>query len=280
MLSKCANVSKARRRDPPCFGDAMERAPDFRMARAMLFTRAMSSFRPRLLVRVSALVLGIGAAHCSGGLVVTDSAPDGGDDAGTRPDGAVQPPDGALPPRPLPPRTGKPGVHRASDASCASPRPPGTNRDAGAVPDSGSAPFQRCGSDAECTLGTNGRCLGSREGLTCSYDTCAADSDCASRPNGVCACRNLGGLGTNNQCTQGGNCKVDTDCAGGTGYCSPSFEVGCNLGFQGFFCHTPKDSCLGDSDCNEGADPRAGGSLCTYDPTAAKWACSRVICAG
>ena len=244
------------------------------MARTVLTIGFMKRFRGHFVSLLTA-ILGVGAAHCSGGIVVTNIASDGGvlPDAAPTPDGAVEP-DGAPVP---PPRSREPKVHRASDATCASMRPVGTNLDAGGVPDSGPSPYQRCKSDAECTAGTNGRCTASRIGLTCTYDTCAADSDCT-QTNGVCACRDQGGLGTNNQCTQGGNCRVDADCAGGKGYCSPSFDVGCNLGFQGFYCHTPKDDCLDDAECNPPGGP--GGGLCTYDAAVAKWACSRVMCAG
>jgi hypothetical protein len=39
---------------------------------------------------------------------------------------------------------------------------------------------------------------------------------------------------------------------------------------HGYFCHTPKDACLDDSDC-------AGGT-CNFDLTSKAWMCTGVIC--
>jgi hypothetical protein len=44
---------------------------------------------------------------------------------------------------------------------------------------------------------------------------------------------------------------VDSDCA--SGYCSPSVgSLGTFYGIQGYYCHTPKDTCSNDSDCGGG----------------------------
>ena len=234
---------------------------------------------PRV-VSVIAVGLSMAALHCGAGTFVAvpgdgGSSSDGSSpaDATTTKDGDILVPPAEPPPPPPPPGTA-PKDHRPNAMSCASPRPAGYNTDAGAV-DSG-VPGFRCSSDAECTTGINGRCTSSRLGLTCTYDTCAKDSECTAGTNALCACRGQAG-GTGNQCSQGGNCRLDADCAGGKGYCSPTYAVGCNLSFQGFYCHTPTDTCLNDDDCNMGG---SSGGLCTYDPKVARWECSQIMCAG
>jgi hypothetical protein len=167
-----------------------------------------------------------------------------------------------------------PKVHRASAMTCDDMRPPGI-ADAGlesGAPDSG-VPDQ-CNQDSDCTMGKDGRCGYSRIGKQCSYDTCFADADCGN--NGVCVCRTGG---SNNHCAGGGGpgaCRVDADC-GAKGFCSPSAgSCGPGYGIQGYFCHTSSDTCVDDSDCQDGG--LAG--YCMFETTVKKWQCSNSICAG
>lgn len=126
-----------------------------------------------------------------------------------------------------------------------------------------------CGSDADCTDGDNGRCIQGR-GQFCTYDTCYADSDCGT---GVCECGQ--GVG-NNHCVSQGNCQVDTDCSGGQ-FCSPSLgSCGPYGGVVGYFCHTPEDECVNDSDCT-GSSPDAH---CSFNEESDRWTCSTAFCVG
>ncbi|MFI5300872.1 MAG: hypothetical protein ACHREM_22550 [Polyangiales bacterium] len=100
----------------------------------------------------------------------------------------------------------------------------------------------------------------------CSYDQCFADSDC---PGSVaCNCRASASDTVANICGTGSGCRIDSDC-GACGYCSPSYVSGeiCDGAKDQFFCHTPKDECIDDSDCS-----KSNGS-CNYDPTKGAFAC-------
>jgi hypothetical protein len=146
-----------------------------------------------------------------------------------------------------------------------------------------------CTQDADCTTGINGRCfeVGPMACMTdCSYDTCFSDSDCPS--NQPCECRQSASDSTANQCETGGNCRIDADCGQG-GYCSPSQVnnfclcpspalcgpgTSCSPGpcacgdscGHGYFCHTPVDTCVDDSDCD--------GATCNYDTVNNRWSCA------
>jgi hypothetical protein len=64
----------------------------------------------------------------------------------------------------------------------------------------------------------------------------------------------------------GSNCRVDSDC-GTDGYCSLSPRP-CNLPFdscRAYFCHTPRDKCTDDVDCDAGK--------CNYDTVNEYWSC-------
>ena len=119
-----------------------------------------------------------------------------------------------------------------------------------------------CRSHAECTEGENGRCeyrYYTRENV-CTYDECFADEDC---PAGiVCHCR--GDYG--NACYTEGNCLTDADC--GPGYCSPT-RYCLQRGFDGYYCHTPQDECIDDSDCQT-VDTNG---VCAYDAAVGRWIC-------
>ena len=158
--------------------------------------------------------------------------------------------------------------HRAAAMACAGPR---------SAFDLGYA-TGKCIKDAECTAGSNGRCVAFLgKPSFCSYDACSADADCGSAS--VCDCRN-GANWDANSCFHG-NCQVDADC-GATGYCSPSaVTIGfdCSTGVQqgsyGFFCHTPADECVDDADCGGGA---MGQGACLLQPDKAIWACQALLC--
>jgi hypothetical protein len=156
------------------------------------------------------------------------------------------------------------------------------------APDSGLA---QCHSHAECTAGNNGRCGGNgHDGWHCTYDECFEDSDCPSPDGGkgyaLCQCT-AGFRSDNNVCLGGDNlgppphttspmCRIDADC--GDGYCSPTFGACGNYsGVVSYYCHTPDDECIDDTDC--GADA-AFGPYCAYAPAVGHWKCSNSQCAG
>lgn len=160
--------------------------------------------------------------------------------------------------------------HRTAEPQCSVERAAG--------PLLGSLPFRgECGQDSDCTAGTNGRCLMSFPGGPyCSYDDCFSDTDCSNKL--ACVCRDSASSFDANTCMPSGGCLVDTDC-GPNGFCSPSLvaKLDCmcpsNVGGtydndrcgHGYFCHTQKDSCVNDSDCN--------GTTCAYDMVDNRWSC-------
>jgi hypothetical protein len=80
-------------------------------------------------------------------------------------------------------------------------------------------------------------------------------------PDGnVCVCSGVYG---GNTCVAR-NCRVDADCGDG-GYCSPQ-DAFCYNGAIGYFCHTPKDTCIDDTDC-------ALGARCVHDAATGAWGC-------
>jgi hypothetical protein len=79
-------------------------------------------------------------------------------------------------------------------------------------------------------------------------------------------------LGAGNQCLPG-NCKTDADC-GPAGYCSPNpSPCAAAGGVAAYYCHTPLDTCIDDSDC---AAYESG--VCFYDAGARDWACASDNC--
>jgi hypothetical protein len=185
--------------------------------------------------------------------------------------------------------------HRTAGSDCPAARGPGWTSAGACPPDGG---FLTCLDDSKCTQGTNGRCFGGPFACSssCTYDTCASDSDCpASEP---CACRASASDSTPNACATGSNCRVDTDC-GPCGFCSPSLvnnycqcmspdfcepdsgscsecdangctQVSCTCGGNcghGYFCHTPQDTCVNDSDCPV-------GNTCNYYVPSGLWRCT------
>jgi hypothetical protein len=160
--------------------------------------------------------------------------------------------------------------HRATAVACPSAR--------GSGPPTQPYPQKQsngCSSDSDCTAGKNGRCFPSEplvSGGGCSYDECFVDSDCATKT--PCACRASSTDNAANVCDPGGNCAVDSDC-GPNGYCSPSVSA-CG-GPAPYFCHTPADECIDDSDCppatSTGCETTA---FCAFDTQ--RWSCTQLTC--
>jgi len=161
--------------------------------------------------------------------------------------------------------------HRPDDSQCLGPAPMGTCNFGG------SGGPGMCSSDSQCAdAGPNGRCIESNGGAvycSCTVDTCADDSGCGK--DEVCACHGspyTGGAG--NHCVPG-NCRVDADC-GSVGWCSPSYSTnGCG-DIGGYYCHTPQDQCVNDSDC-----PTMNGPMnCSYDSGLRYWRCVQELLCG
>lgn len=155
-----------------------------------------------------------------------------------------------------------PAEHRAAAAACAPSRNP--------LPDGG---FASCSSNADCVSDGSAAAFSTCLHGSCTFDHCLTDADCGSHE--VCACSSdyYGGNAAfhGNVCVPG-NCRVDSDCGAG-GYCSPSRGY-CGT-FQGFYCHTAKDTCRdGAKDCG------TCGNACVYAPTTGAFMCASVICAG
>jgi hypothetical protein len=160
-----------------------------------------------------------------------------------------------------------PENHRASGAPCTDPAPPGNITCGADCPDT---PFFQCGSDSDCTAGRNGRCIGPGGPARsyCAYDACASDAECTnSQP---CACHGSTYANPWNNVCAPGNCRVDADC-GAHGYCSPAPSLGeCSGRLAGYYCHTPDDTCINDSDCET-------GKISTYSTASKRWACDGPI---
>jgi hypothetical protein len=152
-----------------------------------------------------------------------------------------------------------PQNHRPSDSACMTTPPVGSCSPGG--------PAAMCDEDSDCEDGVNGRCDNEAPapiaGCSCSYDTCAADSSC---PTGqTCACHDTPYVYGGNHCVTG-DCRVDADCGVG-GYCSPSIGLSSCGDIGGYYCHTPSDACVDDSDCSS-------FEVCAYDTGAKHWACA------
>jgi len=160
--------------------------------------------------------------------------------------------------------------HRPNDSQCLGPAPNGMCQPGDGGTDS-------CTLDSQCAdAGVNGRCIqniggpgggpGGQVACSCTSDTCADDSAC---PTGqTCSCHGSSYAdGAGNHCVPG-NCRVDSDCGPG-GWCSPTVSLSSCGRVAGYYCHTPKDQCVNDSDCPDG-----GSSLaCGYDTTTGHWSC-------
>lgn len=148
-----------------------------------------------------------------------------------------------------------PKVHRAASVSCIRTRGPGSP---------GSDPHG-CQSDADCG-GINGRCYTWYTNNICTFDACFTDADCSDGKLCECARDETNGGGSlGHHCVGTGNCRVDADC-GANGFCSPSYGWDRRSGSEGYFCHTPNDQCIDDSDCPNSAP-------CHFNQQSARWEC-------
>jgi hypothetical protein len=155
--------------------------------------------------------------------------------------------------------------HRTGDQQCSQPAAAG-NCSGGQPPDS-------CSSDAECTdAGLQARCIndGPLPGCHCTYDQCVHDTDCGGGK--ACACHGSTYVYDNGNSCVPGDCRVDSDC-GTQSYCSPSDNPMSCGALAGYFCHTPNDQCVDDSDCGSNA-------ACAYDAGAKLWTCKMVVLCG
>lgn len=159
----------------------------------------------------------------------------------------------------------EPDNHRPEEVVCDNERPateylPG--------PDDGEWP---CMVDADCTEGENGRCSAMpRWGWECTYDLCFEDSDCG---DSVCGCN--GHWGSDANVCRAGDCQVNADCGEG-GWCSPTYDdCGNYSGVTAYYCHTPEDECVNDSDCTEEFD-----GYCMFNSAVEHWVCSYSHCVG
>ncbi len=165
-----------------------------------------------------------------------------------------------------------PKVHRAVATTCPSTRAAGDQNENWETPGDTSL----CQKDSDCASGANGRCqlqwdATRNHRYACTYDECFADDACR---GGVCLCRVPGSVAAN-RCV-GGNCRIDSDCPGQ--YCSPSYLLGCGgMVWISYYCHTPEDECIDDSDCAEDGSSR-GQPYCEYNPAVAHWVCSWGSC--
>ena len=122
-------------------------------------------------------------------------------------------------------------------------------------------------------LDSNGRCVNSGRFAQCTYDECFNDEICGGT---VCLCRPEGSI-RNNRCLSRGNCLTDQDC-GENGYCSPTLgNCGNYGGVVGYFCHTPDDLCVNDSEC---MDSRMGPGSCRFISQNNRWECEYTECVG
>ena len=157
-----------------------------------------------------------------------------------------------------------PTAHRATATSCAgvysAPEPP-----------SGiDAATNGCTRHSDCDEGMNGKCITGNGYMgryyRCAYDNCTTDADCGSGT--LCYCTTSSAA----WCTYEGNCRVDADCGGGLySYCSPAMGSDCggSHSVSGYYCHTPQDSCIDDSDCK-------GTDYCNFDEYKASWQCTPI----
>lgn len=185
----------------------------------------------------------------------------------------VAPPNTPPPPPPPPDPTTQPPAqripdnHRADATDCDSERP------AGDVEGSDYPVEGYCKTDADCVDGERGRCENFRGISECTYDECIQDSECAT--GGPCGCE-MSFWSDANACLDG-NCRVDGDC-GEAGYCSPTLsECGNYSGVVGYWCHTPEDECVNDSEC---MNSDMGAGYCMYSSPVGHWVCSYSQCVG
>jgi hypothetical protein len=127
-----------------------------------------------------------------------------------------------------------------------------------------------CKSDHDCDAVNEAGVLfqGMCRAGVCRFDNqCSTDSDC---PSGTaCSCAgDLGPLSAGwNSCVLA-KCRTDSDCGPG-GVCSPSFLPGPCGHIDGWFCHTPQDTCATDDDCAL----QTSGMSCEHTAASGSWTC-------
>lgn len=161
--------------------------------------------------------------------------------------------------------------HRPDDSQCLGPAPAGTCNFGG------SSGAGMCSNDSQCAdAGVNGRCIENNGGAVycfCTSDTCADDTACPG--DQTCACHGSPYTsGAGNHCVPG-NCRVDADCGAG-GWCSPSYAPQSCGALGGYYCHTPQDKCVNDTDCPTSTGP----ATCSYDTTLGYWTCQQTALCG
>jgi hypothetical protein len=137
-------------------------------------------------------------------------------------------------------------------------------------------PPNECTKDSQCVSGNSGRCVESGGGVlfcACTYDTCQHDTDCPA--NELCACHGSPYTFNQGNTCKPGNCRVDADCGAG-GYCSPSYQTMSCGSLEGYFCHTPNDQCIDDTDCPSSQGP----AVCVYSSTNSRWECHQEALCG
>ncbi len=160
--------------------------------------------------------------------------------------------------------------HRPSPSMCDHERPPGTSPFPGTPTE--------CTIDADCTMGTNGRCNGNgHDGWRCTYDACFSDAECTSGTARICECE--GEFRSDANVCLSGDCVTDADCA--SGFCSPTLgSCGDYTGTVGWFCHTCADTCVDDADCGAVDAGSFGRPYCAFDPMSGHWGCQSTHCVG
>lgn len=107
-------------------------------------------------------------------------------------------------------------------------------------------------------------------------DECLVDADCSG--GGVCSCAGNSfeyAHKTRNFCVLA-NCRSDADCSLGF-LCSPSdTSSGPFYGVGGYYCHTPNDMCIVDSECTQ----NGMNGYCMFAPEVGYWTCGYGFTAG
>jgi hypothetical protein len=242
------------------------------MCVAMMTNEAMGTQRRTAPLLGVAVAMALACATgCGGKAEVASGSPDGDSagDTGMGSETSIADAMDAGQPDRSPPPTRVPLYHRPDDSQCTAPRSAGSCT-AGMM----GPPFV-CSTDSQCADGgADGRCTnspGGPAGCFCTYDACGTDNDC---PSGqLCVCHDSAYNHDGNTCLPG-NCRVDADCGPG-GYCSPAHGTNDCGGVNGYYCHTPQDQCIDDSDC-----AGQGFDVCSWSAQANRWECQMAaICA-
>jgi hypothetical protein len=124
-----------------------------------------------------------------------------------------------------------------------------------------------CQEDADCTLGSNGRCPRVFETALCVYEECVTDADCVLGANCVCSERS----GYDHTCVVAG-CD-DSRCAAGQ-QCKEDESVGGVPPEWNWHCTTDRDECASMDECAPNDVTR---EWCGYDYARQLWTCQGFI---